>query len=179
MRLGAALLLVALGAAPAGAQLLEVQPGARVRVTAPGVLGSKIEAVVFDRRGDTLSLATSGLAPIAVTIASITGIEMYRGKSRSAGARRGMIWGALIGTPAYLFAAAFAGAGECEPSDEECETLSVVALTAEGVLGGAASGAGIGALIGRAQWDELELPARPVVSWVPGRGAVLGVGLRF
>jgi hypothetical protein len=47
------------------------------------------------------------------------------------------------------------------------------------VLGGAASGAGIGALIGRARWDALELPGRPVLSWTPRRGALLGVGLRF
>jgi hypothetical protein len=145
-------------------------------------LGGKVEAIVSSRHGDTLSLIQTGVAPIPLTIGKIASIEIYRGKSRSAGAKRGMIWGGLIGLSSGLLLAASSEpnvVGDCDPSIRECATQSDVEFVAWSVGGFIAFGAGIGALIGRARWQALDLPARPVVSWVPRRDAALRVGLRF
>jgi hypothetical protein len=42
-------------AARADAQLIELQPGARVRVRAPEVVAGRLEAVVIARSGDTVT----------------------------------------------------------------------------------------------------------------------------
>ena len=80
-------------AAPANAQLLELQPGARVRIVAPTVLGGKLEGTVVGRKGDTLSIVPRNVAPVDIPISALSRVEIYRGKSRTAGAKKGLMWG--------------------------------------------------------------------------------------
>jgi hypothetical protein len=91
--------LVLLLAGQAGAQLPELQPGARVRVTAPTVLGGKLEGTIIGRRGDTLSIVQHNVAPFEIPVSALSRVEIYRGKSHAAGAKRGLLWGLAIGLP--------------------------------------------------------------------------------
>jgi len=94
--------LVLLLAGQAGAQLRELQPGARVRVTAPAVLGGKLEGMIIGRRGDTLSIVSHDAAPVDIPISALSRVEISRGKSRAAGAKKGFLWGLAIGLPVGL-----------------------------------------------------------------------------
>jgi hypothetical protein len=57
-----ALFLIALSPAVSRAQVIDVQPGARVRVTAPGVVAGDLDAVVLQRVGDSLVVAQQSAA---------------------------------------------------------------------------------------------------------------------
>jgi len=118
--------LALLFAAPANAQLLELQPGARVRVTAPAVLGGKLEGTIAARRGDTLSIVPSNVAPVDIPISALSRVEVYRGTSRTAGAKKGLLWGLALGLPAGLLTAAGDNKtwnrvkGGCDPAWQDC-----------------------------------------------------------
>ena len=142
----------------ASAQLLELQPGQRIRVTAPPVLGTRYDAIIGTRWEDSLSLVKAGAATVRISVSSLQTIEIYRGKSRASGARRGILWGAGIG-------AALALATLVLPSPEErstcrdgvCTTLTDLEQTAVLVLAGTIWGAGIGAIVGRERWEPVQL----------------------
>lgn len=85
---------LALGAGSAGAQVT-LQPGAKVRVTAPSAGVNRFEGTVI-AAGDTLDVAR-GTARIRVPAGAVTRIELSGGKSRGAGALRGALWRAGIG----------------------------------------------------------------------------------
>lgn len=164
--------------APVGAQVLEVQPGAHVRITAPGVLGSRLDATVVARRGDTLSLVQRGVAPIELPISSLSRVEIYRGKSRLAGAKKGLLWGLAIGLP--LGAVSTAGDNRewnkvddtCNSASGNCATYTDLEQVAVVTVGSGLFGAGLGAIIGKARWESLKLPANPAVGIVPSAGGV-------
>jgi len=86
--IGAIACSVAMPAARAAAQLIELQPGARVRVRAPGVVAGRLEAVVIARSGDTVTLTTPRGAPIPVPLGAITAAEVSRGRRVRVGAVR-------------------------------------------------------------------------------------------
>ena len=75
------------------AQLLELQPGAKVRVTAPPILGTRYDAVVGSRSGDTLWLVRVGSPTVQVPVSALESVQLSRGRSRAAGAKRGVLWG--------------------------------------------------------------------------------------
>jgi hypothetical protein len=139
--------------AAATAQLPEVRPGMRVRVVAPGELGGRVEGTVVDRVPDTLRIAVSGRSPVAVPVAAIRSIEIYRGRSRRPGAARGAKLGALTGLGLGLANAFFSDCG-----GRYCET----GYKAGGVIAFGGVGAGIGALIGAARgaelWERVSIP---------------------
>jgi hypothetical protein len=177
MKYGILPLTLVVLASPAGAQLRELQPGARVRVSAPEVLGARLEATIVARRGDTLSLVPRGTAPVELPISSLSQVEMYRGKSRLAGAKRGLLWGLAIGLP--LGAVSTAGDNKdwnqvddtCDPALKDCATYSDLEQVAVITAGSAMLGAGIGAIIGKSRWERLQRPT-PALSIVPSRGLV-------
>ena len=68
--------------APARAQLTEIQPGARVRIAAPGIVAGRYVGTVLTRSADTVELGAPGTSPIKVPIARITSVEVSRGSSR-------------------------------------------------------------------------------------------------
>lgn len=154
-----AAVLLPLYARPLPAQgtvaLAEVQPGARVRVEAPGIVAGKYVGTVLIRSADTLTLGNPSGAPVALPLHSIRSLEISRGKSRGAGAIRGMMWGAPIGAALGIFG--IATAEECTACYESVgDAEALAAFTMAGLLWGA----GIGAIVGREHWERFDLPVR-------------------
>lgn len=171
------LLLVAAAAVPCAANAQsdrypEVLPGARIRVTAPGVLAGRYVGTVLTRDPDTVVVANSAGAQVRVPIASMTSLEVSRGKSRMAGFKRGLIWGAPVGLGLGL--ASMSVADDTDRGDGQ--TWGQGEWVAYNVLGGAMWGGFIGALVGRERWDAYA--RQPHVSLRPV-GRRLGVGLAF
>jgi hypothetical protein len=154
-----ATVLLSMLARPLAAQgslaVAEVQPGARVRVEAPGIVAGKYVGTVLSRTADTLTLGSPAAAPVKLPLRAIRSLEISRGKSRSAGAVRGMMWGVPIGIALGAFAVATA---------DDCDACFEATSDAEGFVLFAASGvlwgAGIGALVGRERWERFDLPVR-------------------
>lgn len=153
-------------AQPARAQLTEVQPGARVRVRASGVVAGRFVGTVLQRNADTIRIGATNALPVDVPVSRISSFEISRGNSRALGGRAGMVWGAGVGllvgllTPGETFVAGKAG--------------YVVELVGAGVMWGG----GIGAIVGREEWQSFELNDRPATTVEPRRGG-LGVSIVF
>lgn len=150
----------------------EVLPGARVRVTAPGVLAGRYVGTVLTRSSDTIIVANSAGAQVRVPIASMTSLEVSRGKSRMAGFRRGLLWGAPVGLGLGL--ATMSVADDTDRGDGS--TWGQGEWIAYNTVAGAFWGGVIGALIGRERWDAYA--TQPRVSLMP-IGPRFGVGLAF
>ena len=152
-------LLLPITARPLAAQgslaLAEEQPGARVRVEAPGIVAGKYVGTVLAPGGDTLTLGNPSGKPVVLSFASVRKLEISRGKSRTAGALRGMLWGAPLGAALGIFG--IATSDDCSACYESVGNAEVfTAFTAAGVFWGA----GIGAIVGRERWERFDLPAR-------------------
>ncbi|HKP15929.1 MAG TPA: hypothetical protein VJT85_07690, partial [Gemmatimonadaceae bacterium] len=78
-----------------------------------------------------------------------------RGKSRSAGALRGIMWGAPIGLGFGILGLGLAE--DCVACTDEPSDAEVVGLF---TLSGVIWGAGIGAIIGRERWERFQLATR-------------------
>lgn len=140
------------------AQLMDLQPGLRIRVTAPPVLGTRYDAVIGARSADSITLVKAGATPVHISVSSLQTIEIYRGKSRASGARRGILWGAGIGAALALATLVLPSPEERSTcSDGVCTTLTDLEQTAVLVLGGTMWGAGIGAIAGRERWEPVQL----------------------
>ena len=172
-------LLLLPAAVNAQTRLLELQPGVRVRVTAPLALGARYDATIGARRGDTLSLVRSGNASIDVPITSIAEAEVYRGKDRIAGMWNGVKWGTAIG---LVTGAVFALSGnEDNCFAEVCDpyhTISDAGMIGWSGFAGAAYGALIGAIVGRHRWERLQMPNERASLMFDQRGTATRVGLR-
>ena len=142
-------------AAQAPTSLAEVQPGARIRVEAPGIVAGRYVGTVLTRTGDTVTLGNPSRVPIALPLGRAESVEISRGKSRSAGALRGVQWGGAIGLGLGLFTVAFSErCANCEDQLSDAEGITVITLSS------ALWGAGIGALVGRERWERFELRER-------------------
>lgn len=163
---------------PARAQQTEVQPGARVRIMAPGIVAGRYVGTVLTRSADTLELGAPGTAPIRVALARIMSLELSRGSSRSLGALRGVAWGAPIGLIVGIVAAA--GTDSDPYCFDACSTSGSykAGLIAGSTLGGALWGAGIGAIVGRERWERFEAAPRTTLDLRHGR-TTLGVAVAF
>jgi len=157
----AALAALWLSAAPVEAQGRsmpdEVQPGARVRVRAPGIVAGRYVGTVLTRSGDTVSLGSPAGAPFAVPLSRMSSLEVSRGKSRMDGALRGIAWGAPIGLGLAVVAYGLGNYVECPTCNDEPSRAEGVALI---TLSGAVWGAGLGAIIGRERWERFQLAPR-------------------
>ena len=172
-RVWAAVLCVMLPT-PLMGQMLEVQPGARVRVLAPGALAGRLTGIVIARSPDSLTITRTNAPPLAIPIARLTSVELSRGKSHAAGALRGLVIGAGIGlvlglTPIPEPTCTTRG---CDPKPTRGEFMGTMLLGAGGL------GAGIGAIVGREHWDGYQLPAR-VGLVLPSHRQGVGVSLRY
>ncbi len=175
-----ALSLVALTttAAPACAQFTEIQPGARVRISAPGIVAGRYVGTVLTRSADTVELGAPGTAPIKVPFARLTSVEVSRGSSRMLGAGRGVMWGAPIGLIIGVVAAS--GTDGDPYCYDSCSTSGSykAGIVAASTVAGALWGAGIGAIVGRERWERFELT--PHTSFDTRRGrAALGFAVAF
>jgi hypothetical protein len=171
----AVLLSVSIGL-PLTAQLSEAQPGARVRVMAPGIVAGKYEGTILTRTADTIVVGGPNAVPMRIPFARIASLEISRGKSRADGAIAGIKWGAPImaATGAALAIAASSNDARCA----SCDPINIddgIAVTVVFALTGAIYGAGIGALIGRERWDAFDLAPQTSLRIERGR---IGVGLQ-
>ena len=147
-----------LWSAAAQAQATEAQPGARVRVTAPGIVAGKYTGTVLGRDGTVVRIGSTNAMPVEIPVARITSFEISKGKSRTAGAWRGLVWGVPIGLVTGLVLA---------PSLRTCDITCGPAASGEksafiagGAVGGALWGAVIGALVGRERWERFDIAPR-------------------
>jgi hypothetical protein len=172
------LLVLSTFAAPAGAQMTELQPGARVRVQAPGIVAGRYVGTVLTRTADTVELGAPGAAPIKVPLARVTSVEVSRGSSRALGALRGVEWGAPIG---LVFGVVAAAGTDGDPYCYDfCSTSGSykAGIIAASTLAGALWGAGIGALVGRERWERFDVASRSSFNLHQGR-ATLGFAVGF
>jgi len=161
------------------AQLVELQPGTRVRVQAPGVVAGPLEATVVTRARDTVTLTNPRGMAVRVPLAAITAAAVSRGRSHRDGAVKGLAWGAGAGLVVGLLGAIVYDARSDECGAEPCDNnLSPSEVAAGGFMTGAALGAGIGAIAGVEHWESLTIPTYVTVR--PSRaGLALVVAVQF
>jgi hypothetical protein len=170
MRISAFLLLLAVPAA-AGAQLRDVLPGSRVRVQSVSS-DQRVEGTLMSHSPDSMVVAVSGAVRTALPYVSVSRLQVSHGKSRGAGAIRGMKIGAMIGGgTALLLAASLSGT-------EEIALEDVVAVTGVYAISGGLWGLAIGSLVGAEQWRTVyaDPSRRSVAATTPIRPSV---ALRF
>ena len=162
-------------ARPLHAQLPEAQPGARVRLEAPGIVAGRYVGTVLTRSGDTLRVGGPNSQPLTVPIDRVVAFEVSRGTSRSLGAQRGAVWGSAVGLVFALVTI---------PSLRDCEYCGTYTSGEQATFAlsmtfsGALWGAGIGALIGRERWDRYDLAPRPITGLRAGRPS-LGLSVQL
>ena len=163
----------------AGAQLAELQLGARVRVRAPAVVAGRLEGTVTARSLNSVTLTTPRGAPVPVPLAAITAAEVSRGRSRRDGAVKGLAWGAGVGLAVGILSAVTYDAGSDTCGTEPCDnSFSPGEVVAGAYMAGAMLGAGIGAIKGAEHWESLTI--QPYVALRPRRdGLTLVVGILF
>lgn len=175
--LATALVSILLAPAPAPAEDLawgtSVMVGSKVRLLAPGALQGRLQGIVSEMDEKTLVVLQDN-RPVRVSRGAVTRLEVSTGTHRKT--VKGMIIGAAIG--AALFATE-------EPSDS-CEGAVTICYTSRagamawGAVGGAAWGAGIGALIKKDRWSPVALErVQLTLGPVRGGGVALGVSVAF
>jgi hypothetical protein len=165
-------------AAQAPARPDEIQPGARVRVTAPGVVAARFVGTVLSRNGDTLNVASPNVSPFAVPTSRITSLEVSRGKSHADGAIRGVKWGAPIGLALGLLTIGVVGDCIGCIKAESNKSGAQAAWLGMNAFGGAIWGAGIGALVGREHWEPFDVQRHAALGVRPG-GASFALRYEF
>lgn len=145
--LRSAVLVTALVAPAAWAQIQSVPVGAHVRVAVSADL-SRVEGTLLATGRDSVAIATSPGVVRRLATASITRFEV-RERSRIAGARRG----ALIGLPIGCLVV-------CGQGNE----VGGAAGIAGAVAVWSAMGAGIGALVRANGWRDVQLAPSPMIA---------------
>ena len=139
-----------------------VSVGTRIRIQAPASIQGRVEGTVMTMDETSLLISTNDHRPLTVRRQDITSLEV------SAGRQRSVIQGAAIGAIAGLLILQTSVRDNCANNDSACYTDRSRAA-ADGLLGGAIWGAGIGALIKRDRW--MTVPTESVrVSVAPSRG---------
>src|SRR5205823_14272559 len=70
-------------------QMIDLRPGARVRVTAPGVLAGRLEGTIIERSADSIVVATTQAAQYRIGLSSASSISDFEGRRRLPGAGKG------------------------------------------------------------------------------------------
>lgn len=132
-----------------------LDPGSRVRVTTPQ---GRIEGLLVSSDADQLTVAGSDGTPRSIPRWSIRDIGVASG--RRSNTLLGLGIGAAVGAAGGLTLLATTEACKPPPGFTRCE-LDPKAFAGAGavilVIGGAALGAGIGALTHRTRWDRVEI----------------------
>ena len=147
--------------------------GARVRLSSTAV-GGTLRGIVAAVDEKVLTLSREGGPPVTLPLTSITALEMSTSRKRNTlkGLGIGVLSGVLLG---FVLPVDSSDCGIY--SDNLCsrgEALGVMAF------GGAAWGAGIGALIKSDRWSPITLnPPRAAAGSQPSRGLRVAVAFRF
>jgi len=171
--LPAVLLVLPLTTAVAQQQPPPLEPGARVRVTAPDLGISKQVATFEAVRGDTLVVLAE--SRMFCPLASVTRLDVYGGQKSNT--LKGMGYGLLIG----------AGVGVLVGAVVPCRDALDFSYESDCVKIGGAAGAVVGLLVGTTvgllnktdRWEEVPLD-QIRVSFLPRRdGFALGMSVAF
>lgn len=166
-----AVLLLAPVTATLAQQRAPLDPGQRLRITAPG-LGMEQQAALLERvRGDTLVVTADSTVSVPVT--AVTRLEVFRGRS-------GHAWtGAVIGAGAGAAVGTVTAVLVCESAWCTVDGGVIMAGLGIGILSGGLAGAGVGALIKSDRWEDVPLD-RLRVGLAPGpHGASVVISLAF
>ncbi len=143
----------------------QLQPGQRVRITAPNLGISKHSGILVAADGDTLTVDT-----LRVALMNVTRLDVHRGRKSRVAAGLGI--GALTG--AATLAVIGASLNICQREDLEASCAGIGAGV--GAVGGSLVGLVIGAVIKTDRWEEVPLD-RLRVSFGPQRDGRFGLGL--
>lgn len=124
-----------------------LEPGTRIRVTAPALEPSRVAGDVALLRPDTLVLARGGRR-VAIANARIDLIEVSLGQDRRRGMWRGTIFGALVGAG---LGATFGALG-AQDLPTGVGTSAALGFFGGGLVGGGV-GAGVGAVFAPERWQ--------------------------
>ena len=167
-----------LSIAPLGAQSKEPPVGAKVRVRVSGEDGQRFEGWFRAHSGDSIAIADDKGRTRRIAMRDVSSIERSLGRSRSAGAGRGALWG--MGAMLPLAFAGYSSA-QCpggEPNGAWCGSDWGLGIGGALLALGAGTGALVGAAIGHERWESVGLPAHIALS--PTRGGVrAGLRLEF
>jgi hypothetical protein len=144
-------MLVAIGSDPAMAQIPTMDVGTLVRVR-HGV-SQRVEGKVQGHTPDTLTVV-SWKGDHALPVASIWRVDVANGRSRGAGARRGVKIGSFAGAGVSL---CWVGAWLTQPTRNDLPILG--GMVATSMLMGVLYGSVIGTMTGATRW-ETAYPAR-------------------
>jgi len=144
--LAAVLLLAVLPRQARSQQAVHVEPGTRIRVTAPPMLADPLPGWLVELRADTLVFATPQTQRIAVSRQSVRRLELTMGRDRWDRGLRGGMAGLLLGTLAELTIAEKDGGpdGPCFPCVSGGYAFSGLVL-----------GATLGALLAPERWERV------------------------
>ena len=177
---GCAMVLASLLLLPAEARPGElpkatiVTVGSRVRILAPTMVHGRLEGMVLEMDENSLLVGMDDRGPIRLPREAITRLDVSTGRHRRA--LKGMIIGAGIGVATLGLAAATYHSDGGGSSD----STSWGAAVGQFALGGAAWGAGIGALIKSDRWSPVPLDTvRVGLGPTRGRGVALSVSVGF
>lgn len=135
----------------------DIREGLKVRV---GAGGTDITGVIQSVTPDSIILFTEPAgARLGIARHSIQSLKVSRGKTASQGAKKGAIWGLIIGGGSGALVAA------TTPADDRAFTdigISRGEFAVISVAEGLAIGAGIGALVKAEKWEAFNL--HPTVS---------------
>lgn len=180
---------VASGSPSSATEVAIYRPRMRLRLR---VAGNKVVGSLIEARDDSIVLAKSS-GHTTYAVASVTDVQVSRGKSAWAGAKFGALVGAGVGLALGVREAITPGDNGddlrdpgCDAATTSCRYESDVAAVTQQVAGTALLGALAGAVIRREQWvkgalpssaDDRE-PARLLLE--PGRGGMrIGVRATF
>jgi hypothetical protein len=163
LSVGAVEVMAEQGAQPRDQDVPAVLPGARIRVTSPGVPGGRVTGRLEGLDADKVTFLDSKEQRVSLPSEQVVKLE------QSVSRRSRWPEGALVGAGAVL--AATCATYDCGDSD-----------SATGMVVAASIGAALGALVGRLfhseKWRDVPLSPRPVVLTLPSRGGV-GVSLSW
>ncbi|UCG87977.1 MAG: hypothetical protein JSW71_05380 [Gemmatimonadota bacterium] len=146
--LTAGLLLVPVGDL-SGQQAQTIEPGSRVRVTAPDLGIQRLAGTCLSLSQGAMAFEPEGLSPLAIATVSITRLEISRGRKRKT------VTGALVGIPAGLALAL--GVATIAGEEWQEEVNAGVWLAPAGALVGLVVGGTVGYTVKVDRWEEVPL----------------------
>jgi hypothetical protein len=178
------LILALCGANTVASQTVTPGPGSRIRFVRTAPLGStraagdrsrEITATVLEARRDSLLVAPTEGAPLAVALGEMEGVRLSGGKSRLAGGGAGVLWGVAVGGALGSLAGAVDAAG-CDPP---CERPRAEELGMLGALTSIWLGALIGFAVGRETWVPIKVSLNPSGAPASRASARLALSIPF
>jgi len=149
---------------------LPLTVGSTIRLQAPTIVQGRLQGRVMEVDDESLLISQEDRLPVRVSRQAITRLEVRTGRHRQT--LTGMCIGAGIGALLGVTFPCIAMVG--------CDQRNGGAAALADGLGGAAWGAGIGALIRRDHWSAVPpVQLRMTLVPTPGRGVGLSVSMSF